>query len=159
MSAKETGSRTVAEAIDALRRGWPVSVGSLSLLAIETARIDTLAAFDPDARAPILIAPARAATLKLVNQIDAADPASAVMIERAPWIDLDGARAIADPATDLATPLKGPFHTLAQVDRTSAGAALELARLAGILPAFFRRRRPARGAACRSGRDHGVRIA
>ena len=33
------------------------------------------------------------------------------VIARSPWIDLAAATAIADPALDLATPLKGPFRT------------------------------------------------
>ena len=129
-------SRDVARAIDALRRGWPVAVDGLSLLAIETADAGRLAAFDPDGRADILLSPARAATLKLGNQREAAggDP---VRIVRAPWIDLDMATALADPALDMATPLKGPFRTAPAGDGAAPRAAMKLARLAGLLPAFF----------------------
>ena len=129
--------RATARAIDALRRGWPVMLGGLRLLAVETADAARLAAFDPDATAPILIAASRAATLKLANQIDAATPALPVTVARAPWIDFAVARALADPAMDLATPFKGPFAAIATPDPVSASTALELARLAGILPAFF----------------------
>ncbi len=129
--------RAVARAIDALRRGWPVAVGGLGLLAIESADAERLAAFDPDARADLLLSASRAATLKLTNQRDAADPVHAVRIERAPWLDFDAATALADPALDLATPLKGPFRAIAAGDQAAADAALELARLAGLLPAFF----------------------
>ncbi|HEX8388170.1 MAG TPA: GTP cyclohydrolase II, partial [Sphingomonas sp.] len=38
---------------------------------------------------------------------------------------------------DLATPLKGPFRALPLADPAPAAAALRLARIAGLLPAFF----------------------
>jgi GTP cyclohydrolase II len=130
-------SRAVAQAIDALRRGWPVALGGLELLAIESADADRLAAFDPDQTADVLLSAGRAATLKLANQREAADPGHAVRVERAPWLDLDTATALSDPALDLATPLKGPFRAVPVGDQPAADAALELARLAGLLPAFF----------------------
>ncbi|MCJ8159610.1 GTP cyclohydrolase II [Sphingomonas sp. LaA6.9] len=133
--------RAVARAIDALRRGWPVALrdaeDTLALLSIETADDVRLKAFDAAGTADILISAARAATLKLANQIDAAAPEKPVIVSRAPWIDLAGAVALADPALDLATPLKGPYRTLPCRSSDAAGAALELARLAGLLPAFF----------------------
>ncbi len=129
--------KSAARAIDALRRGWPVTVGSLHLLPVETADAVRLSEFDPDCRADILLAGSRAATLKLTNQRAAADIESAVVVARAPWIDLAGARALADPATDLANPLQGPFRAIESADPASARAALDLARLTGILPAFF----------------------
>lgn len=133
--------RAAARAVDALRRGWPIAIEAdgarMALLAVETADDARLAAFDSGGQAHILISAARAVTLKLANQIDAARPEKPVLVERAPWIDLPGAMAIADPATDLATPLKGPFRALPLVADGAASAALELARLAGLLPAFF----------------------
>jgi GTP cyclohydrolase II len=133
--------RAVARAIDALRRGWPAAIGDgtavLTVLAIETADAERLAAFDPDGRADVLLSAGRAETLKLANQREAADPSHAVRVARAPWLDLDTATALADPALDLATPLKGPFRAVAAGAQMAAGAALELARLAGLLPAFF----------------------
>ena len=132
-----TASRDTARAIDALRRGWPVAIGGLAVLAIETADAVRLAAFDDRSEAAVLISASRAATLKLANQRDAADPAQPVTIRREPWIDLGCARAIGDPALDLAVPLKGPFRAIDNAHPAEAAAALELARLAGILPAFF----------------------
>jgi GTP cyclohydrolase II len=129
--------KSVARAIDALRRGWSVAVGEMRLLPIETVDALRLAEFDPDARADILLAGSRAATLKLTNQLAAAQGDAPVTVARAPWIDLAGARALADPATDLANPFQGPFRAVATSEPVSARAALELARLAGILPAFF----------------------
>ena len=50
-----------------------------------------------------------------------------VLVERAPWLDLPTATALADPQLDLATPLKGPFRTLPP----PSGAAQAL-RLEGL---------------------------
>jgi len=133
------GARDVARAIDALRRGWPVALGDIAFLAIETADEAGLAAFDgAEDTAPLLISGNRAATLKLTNQRDA-EPDLPVLVERAPWIDLAMANAIADPALDLAHPFKGPFRTAPLGAPESARAALRLARLAGLLPALFTR--------------------
>lgn len=134
-----TGARDVARAIDALRRGWPVAVGDISFLAIETAGAEALAQFDgAGAPASLLVSGNRAATLKLTNQREAV-PGDPVLIRREDWIDLDAATAIADPALDLATPLKGPFRTAPLCSPPVARAALRLARLAGLLPALFTR--------------------
>ena len=134
-------TRDAARAIDALRRGWAIRVvgadGAIRLMAIEGADAVTLAAFDPHARADILISAARAETLKLANQLAAADPDLPVLVERAPWIDADVATAISDPVLDLASPLKGPFRARPLAAPQAAKAALRLARLAGILPAYF----------------------
>ena len=135
-----TDPRAAARAVDALRRGWEVRIagsdGALALLAIETADAPRLAAFDPAASADILLSTSRAATLKLANQRDAVAGAT-TRIERTPWIDMAMATAIADPALDLATPFKGPFRAVPVGATDAAAAALELARLAGLLPAFF----------------------
>ena len=127
--------KAVARAIDALRRGWPVAVEGVTMLAVETADEGRLAAFDPAGTAAVLISAGRAATLKLANQLAAADPEHPVLVERAPWLDLVGAVALADPQLDLATPLKGPFRTVPPPP--GAGAAIRLARLAGLLPGLF----------------------
>ncbi len=137
-----TDPKSAARAIDALRRGWPVVIGGLHLLPVETADALRVAEFDPDGVADILLAASRAATLKLTNQLAAADGEAPVTVARAPWIDLAGARALADPATDLANPFQGPFRVIETIDTGAAQAALELARLTGILPAFFVRADP-----------------
>lgn len=133
--------RAAARAIDALRRGWAVEVravdGALRVMAVEGADAVTLADFDPEGRAAILISAARAETLKLTNQLAAADPEMPVLVERSPWIDRDVAMAIADPVRDLGSPMKGPFRAAPIAAPLAARAALRLARLAGILPAFF----------------------
>jgi len=135
-------ARAAARAIDALRRGWPIRLagdgGALTLLPIEGATAESLASFDPDKSAPLLISASRAVTLKLANQREAADPQAPVLIARERWIATAAdAMAIADPVSDLATPFKGPFRALHIDQPDAASAALNLARLAGLLPAWF----------------------
>jgi len=134
-------ARAAARAIDALKRGWPVAVsasdGRIVVLAIETANDASLAEFDAAQPADVLLSAARAATLNLANQREAASPAGPALIERVPWLDLPTAVALADPVRDLATPLKGPFRAKPVVASGASVAALRLARLAGLLPALF----------------------
>lgn len=106
-------------------------------MAIETADEAALEEFDGDAPADILIGAGRAETLKLVNQLEAATPGAPVRVQREHWHDLAAAIAIADPAFDLRTPLKGPFTALPTPHSQASAAALKLARLANLLPAFF----------------------
>jgi len=125
-------TRRVALALDALRHGWPLEIdGVLRLLPAETG-------FGPEVTAPrLLISAARAATLKLANQREAARPDAPVLIRGGEPFDLVSARAVADPALDLANPLKGPFRAEHIDHQQAAVTAMELARLAGILPAFL----------------------
>ena len=125
-------ARRTAQAIDALRHGWAIAPeGAPVLLPAETA-------IGEGVHAPLmLIGAARAATLKLANQREAAEPHAPVLIRAAEPFDLAAARAVADPALDLATPLKGPFRAEHLDWPEAACAALELARLAGVLPAFL----------------------
>lgn len=126
-----SAARRVAQALDALRHGWPIALdGRFTLLPAETglgqARARTM-----------LISAARAVTLKLANQREAAVPEAPVLIRGAEPFDLASARALADPALDLTWPMKGPFLAEALDWREAAAAAMELARLAGILPAYL----------------------
>ncbi|MFM6931041.1 MAG: GTP cyclohydrolase II, partial [Novosphingobium sp.] len=124
-------TRRVALALDALRHGWPVEVdGVLRLLPAETG-------FAPGASsATMLISCARAATLRLGNQRDAV-PEAPVVIRGAEPFGLILAAALADPAMDLRHPFKGPFRTEPLGQPAAAATAMELARLAGILPAYL----------------------
>jgi GTP cyclohydrolase II len=131
-----SSGRDVARAVDALKRGWPVAIDGINYLAIETADESALGAFDASGPADILISGNRAATLNLTNQRDAI-ATGPVRIARAPWTDLAGATALADPALDLKSPLKGPFRTVPLMSPEDAVAALRLARLSGLLPALF----------------------
>lgn len=129
-------ARNVARALDALRHGWAIRVtaadGALDLLPAETAFVQ------PGIYAArLLISDARAATLKLANQRDAAVPEAPVLIRGAEPFSLSGARNLADPAQDLSNPLRGPFKADPIDAHDAAVAAMELARLAGILPAFM----------------------
>ncbi|HEX4848634.1 MAG TPA: GTP cyclohydrolase II [Novosphingobium sp.] len=124
-------ARRIAQALDALRHGWPVALdGAFTLLPAETG-------LGPAGARTMLISAARAVTLKLANQREAAAPEAPVLIRGAEPFDLAAARALADPALDLAYPLKGPFLAEPLVHGDAARAAMELARLAGILPAFL----------------------
>lgn len=126
--------RRAARAIDALRRGWAIRVQgadeALVLTAVETATgfLDVTA---------MLLSSSRAATLKLANQRAAADGALPVVIAAPTDLDAGSALAIADPTLDLRYPMKGPFRALSLADGEAALAAMELARLAGLLPAFL----------------------
>ena len=122
----------MAQAIDALRHGWPIRVDDgPALLPVETTA-------EPTVQADVmLISAARAATLKLANQREAAVPHAPVLIEGGEPFDRALAQAIADPALDLANPLKGPFRALALPHAKWPATALEIARHAGILPAFM----------------------
>jgi hypothetical protein len=126
-----SAARRAAQALDALRHGWPIVLdGRFTLLPAETGL--------GQAQAPtMLISAARAVTLKLANQREAAVPEAPVLIRGAEPFDLAGARALADPALDLTWPMKGPFLAEALDWREAAAAAMELARLAGILPAYL----------------------
>jgi GTP cyclohydrolase II len=127
-------AKQAARAIDALRRGWPIRIdgpnGSLHLVAVETAT-------DAIGATGVLISQSRAATLKLANQRAAADVALPVLIKAPVDLDATTAMAIADPTLDLLYPMKGPFAAQPLPDADAALAAIELARIAGLLPAFL----------------------
>ncbi|MBX7494819.1 GTP cyclohydrolase II [Qipengyuania sp. 6B39] len=117
--------------MDALRHGWPLAIAGAPLLQpVETA-------FGDITGEAMLLSASRAATLKLANQLEAARPRQPVLMRAAEPFDLPHALAIADPALDLAAPLKGPFKALHCDWEEQARAALELARMAGVLPAFI----------------------
>ncbi|WP_226699493.1 GTP cyclohydrolase II [Qipengyuania gaetbuli] len=117
--------------MDALRHGWPLAIAGAPLLQpVETA-------FGEVSGETMLISASRAATLKLANQREAAVPRQPVLLRGAEGFDLSHALAVADPALDLNAPMKGPFKALPIAWEEQARAALELARIAGILPAFL----------------------
>lgn len=137
-SPEPSASRRVALAIDALRHGWPIVLdGAFTLLPAETGFGEGLTA------RTMLISAARAVTLKLTNQREAAVPEAPAMIRAAEPFDLAMARAVADPALDMVYPMKGPFAAEHIDHLEAATAAMELARLAGVLPAFLVDAQPA----------------
>lgn len=134
LTASDGDACQAARAIDALRRGWPIDIASqghvLTLIAIETAS-------HVGGATELLISASRAATLKLANQRAAADTALPVLIKTPADLDLSLAIAIADPVLDMRFPMKGPFVATPLPDGAAAIAAMELGRLAGLLPAFL----------------------
>ena len=132
--------RRVARAIDALRRGWPVAIGDgerrLVLLAIETADEHRLDVFDPVGEADLLLSHQRAATLNLTSLCDAT--LAPMLVQQDGRAALELATALADPGHDLPRPINGPL-TARPCLGDEAFAAIRLARLAGLLPAFYAR--------------------
>lgn len=122
----------MAQAVDALRHGWPIRVGDApALLPAETAPNGSASS------ARLLISHARAETLRLTNQREAAHGHAPVLIRAAEVLDVAHALPVADPARDLDNPLKGPFKAEPLDWCAEAEAAMALARIAGILPAFL----------------------
>jgi GTP cyclohydrolase II len=123
----------VARAVDALRRGEPVSIrgdARFSLLAVETATDAALAGLGRKGRL-LLLTHARARTLKirLYTPAIVALPVGNMRAEEL--------RAIADPTADLDFPLKGPFTPLRQKLPSAYASAVTLVKLAGLLPAVI----------------------
>ena len=129
-------SRRTAQAVDALRHGWPVRIaggdGTLVLMPAETGHDAGGTSADR-----LLISAARAATLRLINQKDAAVPDAPALIRAAEPFTLAAARRLSDPSRDLNNPLAGPFRAQPLEAAEAAQAAMALARIAGILPAFL----------------------
>ena len=133
-------SSPIAGAIAALRGGRPVAIEGdvpIGILAVETATPELLKILDPENRAPLLISGERAAALSLANLRDAANPAEPVLIERSNWLTPDIALALADPGRDLDRGPIGPLQPIPSGCGESAKAALQLARVGGLLPALW----------------------
>ena len=130
----------VRSGIAALRAGRPVRIEGpcpTGVASVETASQELLDLVDPDHCAKLLISGERAAALNLANERDAADPGEPVVIGRADWLDAAGALAIADPGRDLDRAPIGPLRPVTPDCVETARAALDLARLAGLLPALW----------------------
>ncbi|WP_308917152.1 GTP cyclohydrolase II [Jannaschia sp. LMIT008] len=124
--ATELRARAVAD----LRVGLPVAVGGTLFAAVETvspARVDAMRALGP---VDVAVTARRAATLRMraydgdlarVGLPEGAEPG---------WL-----RAVADPARDLAHPMKGPFDARRGGDARPWRVALGLAKAAQLLPA------------------------
>lgn len=129
---------TVDRAAGDLRRGLPVVVsdggGSAVLaLAAELAREEVLAALKAwsGATPDLVLTPSRAATLKIRLYTP-----EAVRVPFPSWMTAEMARGLADPTTDLAQPLRGPFQARRDPVPGAALAALGLAKIARLLPAM-----------------------
>ena len=132
-----TGASALERAIAALRAGRPVRVGGVTALSVETGSQAMLGLLDPDGTAPLLISGHRAQALSLSNERDAADGSQPVEIRHSEWLDREAARALADPARDFDRGPIGPLQAIPVDNPRCAGAALTLARLAGLLPALW----------------------
>lgn len=117
-----------------LRMGVPVAISagddSGLVVAAETLSPERLEALSSMGAAQLAITDRRAATLKVpaydgdVARLALPDDASTGWIE-----------AVADPARDLSTPMKGPFRPLRDGSATLARAGVRLAKSARLLPA------------------------
>ncbi|GAD54187.1 GTP cyclohydrolase II [Limimaricola cinnabarinus] len=123
-----------ARALADLRLGVPVVLGGTSgalVLAAETARPERLAELRRMGGVPVLaITGRRAATLR-ARAYDG-DIARVALPEGA---DCAWVRAVADPAGDLNTPMKGPLRTLRDGGAETHRAAIALVKAARLLPA------------------------
>jgi len=124
-------------AIAALRGGRPVSIGSTTVLSVETATQAMIDLLDPDRRAPMLISAQRAAALGLGNEREAAADSGPVEVSHCDWLDREAGMALADPGRDVDRAPVGPLTSIAVKNVDESNAALTLARLAGLLPALW----------------------
>lgn len=122
------------KAIAAFRAGRAVRIGDTAFLALETATPAMLDLFAPGGKGWLVLSGARAVALGLANQKEASGCA-AVAVSRCEWLGQAEAMELADPAADLARGPVGPLKAVAAPD--SACDAVELARLAGLLPAAW----------------------
>jgi GTP cyclohydrolase II len=131
---------TIERAIAALKTGRSVQVGEsppLTAVSVETATREMLALVDPKCSARLLLSGQRAAALSLANIREAADPSRPVLIERAPWLDGEVARMLADAGRDFDRPPLGPLKPLSLEQERQASALLALVRRSGLLPALW----------------------
>jgi len=128
---------SLEQAIAALRAGRAVALSGQPLLAIETTTPAMLDLVDPTKAARLLLSGQRAAALGLGNELAATDPALPVIIRRCSWLNQVEALALADPGQDLARAPLGPLEPLPIDSAPTMTAALQLARLAGLLPALW----------------------
>ncbi|MDP5308485.1 GTP cyclohydrolase II [Paracoccus spongiarum] len=132
MSLIPTLAETVSRARADLRMGLPVMIGGHLAAAVETLSAARLADVKTLGQPLLVITGRRAETLKA----RAYDPGMARVMLPAE-ADLAWLRALADPAGDLMTPMKGPLFTARDGDSTPHQAALALAKSAQLLPAVL----------------------
>lgn len=134
-SRTEASLARVARAVDALKTGETVRLagkfpgkGEWSMLSVETvseARRNRLAGVK------LVLPHARAKTLKMPLYTPDVVALSADRMDRTLLM------ALSDPVHDLDNPLKGPFTPLRQKLPVAFPAAVQLAKLAGLLPAVL----------------------
>ena len=151
MTEEHGADRSVAQAIDALRRGWRVTLSqsgaAVTLISLELADAERINALDALGAGPaaLLITRQRAAAPRLANQASAHGGDAVCLTRPFPGdaargpVDAAAAgqlQAIADPVQDLAMPLKGPFYVtaLSPGQQMLGRAALQLTKWARLLP-------------------------
>ncbi|SOH92943.1 GTP cyclohydrolase II [Monaibacterium marinum] len=132
MTLRPTTAERIARARNDLRIGVPVCIAGSVVVAVESlsqSRFDALMALGRD-RARLVLTERRAATLR-ARAYDG-DVARIVLPEGATlaWL-----RASADPSTDLANPMKGPYHSDREGSADVHRAAIALCKQAFLLPA------------------------
>ena len=132
MSLLPTLEEQIFRARAELRMGLAVAVGGWIAASVETLRPDRLAAMRALGPLVLAITARRAETLKA-----RAYDGDLARIEVPPDADLGWMRAVADPSTDLMTPMKGPFQTQRGGDSRAQLAAIMLAKSARLLPAML----------------------
>ena len=132
MSLFPTLSETLARARADLRMGLPVVIGDHLAAAAETVTPERMAAMLALGPAVLALTGWRAETLKArVYDGDIA------RIEVPKDADAGWPLALADPAGDLMTPMKGPFRSARGGDVQPHRAAIALAKSAQLLPAML----------------------
>lgn len=132
MSLIPTLAETISRARTDLRMGLPVVIGSHLVAAVETlspARLSDMRAMGE----PVLALTARRAETLKARVYD--DGLARVIVPGDG--DLDWLRALADPAGDLMTPMKGPLTSQRDGNVQDHQAALALAKSAQLLPAML----------------------
>ena len=131
MSLLPTLAEQISRARSDLRLGLPVVVGDHLAAAAETLSPQRLADLRQLGAAVVAITARRAETLKA-----RAYDGDLARVTLPPDADLDWVRALADPATDLMSPMKGPLFTERDGVVVAHRAALALAKSARLLPAM-----------------------
>ena len=132
MTLIPTLAETVSRARTDLRMGLPVVIGGHLVAAVETLAPVRLAAMRALGRPVLAITERRAETLKA-----RAYDAGLARVRVPGDADLAWLRAVADPAGDLMTPMKGPLFTDRDGDTAAHAAGLALTKSAQLLPAVL----------------------
>ena len=132
MSLIPTLTETLSRARADLRMGLPVVIGGYLVAAVETVSADRAAAMRALGPAVLAVTSWRAETLK-ARVYDGDVARIEVPLDADPrWL-----RAVADPAGDLMTPMKGPLRSARGGDAQPHRAAIALAKSAQLLPAVL----------------------
>lgn len=130
MSLVPTLAETISRARADLRMGLPVMLGGHLVAAVETLSAERLGDFLALGKPVLALTSRRAETLKARAYDD-----GLARVQVPGDADLHWLRALADPAGDLMTPMKGPLQTLREGDATPHMAAIALVKSAQLLPA------------------------